>query len=130
MLNKVKESAHHAGGSLYNLIDKRHHLLTEWRRDGSPRMKAAAAALLAHLARIHWKKSKERDQLGARIRFDEVDALELLKEAVGHEPSAIRFIELAEYVAAEGDKREAQHLLEHARELAPLHPVPRLWLSG
>jgi hypothetical protein len=93
-------------------------------------MKAAAAALLAHLARIHWKKSNEKDQLGAGIRPDEADALELLKEAVGHEPSGIRFIELAEYVAAEGDKREAQHLLKHARELAPFHPVPRLWLSG
>ncbi len=59
---------------------------------------------------------------------DEADPYLLLKEALTNEPSVLRHIELAEYLAAQGQKDEANRLLRLAKRLAPHHPVLNIWL--
>jgi hypothetical protein len=126
---KAKEIADRAYAFISNSTTELRPLLTEWRTNGTARMRAATASLLAHLARLHWKHTKEH-RFPDEIREDEADPGQLLKEALAYEPSAIRFIEMAEYVASQGDNEEAERLLRSAQRLAPRHPVVREWLSS
>jgi tetratricopeptide (TPR) repeat protein len=59
---------------------------------------------------------------------EDQDPILLLEEALVYEPSAIRYIELAELLAAERRTEEAERLLRRAQCIAPRHPLPARWL--
>jgi hypothetical protein len=110
--------------SSFGLLDQ----LESWRRRGTPRLRASAAASLAHLARVR----QEEDDEKKRSFIPSPDASDpnlLLREALALEPSALRHIELAELLGQKKQKDEAMCLLRIAQHLSPRHPVVGRWLT-
>ncbi len=113
--------------SFYLFHDHLRPRLTELRHSGMSRVKASATSLLAHLGRLEWvEQSEEKAYRGPKE--DVANTLQLLQEALSYEPTAMRHIELAEFLASEGEKDEADRMLRLAQRSAPQHPVVRRWL--
>src|SRR3954464_11421689 len=53
----------------------------------------------------------------------------LIRATQSHEPSALRHIELAEFLVSEGQRDEANRLLRLAQRLSPRHPVLIRWID-
>jgi hypothetical protein len=126
-LEKIRQNAR---GGLRSLLRELSPELTKWRKDGTARMKASATSLLAHVARLRSEQAKAGEPLTlfGRFREDEADPVQLFEEALAEEPTAIRYIELGEYLASQSQKEEAYRLLRLARRVAPRHPVLTRWL--
>jgi hypothetical protein len=89
-------------------------------------MRASSASLFAHTARVDADRIAKGQ---SSLHEDELDAEELLQEAAAIEPSALRYIELAEFLATRRGKDDEVHrVLRLARRLAPRHPVIARWL--
>jgi Flp pilus assembly protein TadD len=123
-LQRVRRSAFSDASELKKRLGSS---LANWRRHGTTRLRAASTSALAHWARAQQKRS-ERGERAKALPEAEADPIALLEEALAHEPSAIRYIELAEALAAEHRSDEARRLLRHAQRLAPRHPIPARWL--
>jgi hypothetical protein len=125
-LDRVREVRNQASSSLRSMIGELIPDLRQWRQNGTGRMKASAASLLAHVSRLRMLEDRQT----VAFPEDEADPLQLLEEAVGHEPSVIRYIELAELLVSKGQIDVADRYLSLARRLAPHHPVVVRWLRS
>lgn len=125
-LDRVTEVRDRASTSVFSMIRNLIPDLRQWRREGTARMKASSASLLAHVSRLRVLEDRQTTAFAE----DEADPLQLLEEAIGHEPSAMRYIELAEFLASRKQIDEADRYLRLARRLAPHHPVVVRWLRS
>jgi hypothetical protein len=125
-LDRVREVRNRASSSLRSMIRELIPDLRQWRQDGTGRMKASAASLLAHVSRLRMLEDRQT----VAFAEDEADPLQLFEEAVGHEPSVIRYIELAELLVSKRQIDVADRYLSLAHRLAPHHPVIVRWLRS
>jgi tetratricopeptide (TPR) repeat protein len=124
-LDREKGSAEYTASELIKRLGP---AFASWRKQGTPRLRAASASAMAHWARVQRRRAEEAELFISKTPEDQADPLSLLQEALAHEPSAIRHIELAELLNAEGRTEEAERLLRRAQRIAPRHPLPARWL--